>query len=140
MYLGVISLIVSIVSLCFSVYVFLKNKLYSNISIENQLFSNINNAVTTYHDQLSDDTVFQYDTSNLANSVKEGFRSSVDSVLSAYDFACMQYETTAIDESRFTALYLSDIKSFMEKDIFKAALNNPDKYKYLKEFIKRHQD
>ena len=54
------------------------------------------------------------------------------------NFACMQYETTAIDSNRFTALYLSDIKSFLKEDKFREMFEDSDKYTYLKKFIASH--
>ena len=138
MVLGVISLVVSIVSLCFSVYVFFKNKLYSNISVESQLFENINSAISAYYNKHSDYSVFNGGTDELSTSIKKEFYSSIDGVLSAYNFACIQYKIASINENRFAELYLSDIKSFIEKDNFKEMLNTPGKYGCLKDFIKSH--
>ncbi len=138
MYLSLISLIVSVVSLVFSVYVFLKNKLYSNIAVENQLFENINSAVSAYRENCSGYVIFQNEDDDLSTSFKAKFFSSIDGVLSTYNFACMQYETTAIDSNRFTALYLSDIKSFLKEDKFREMFEDSDKYTYLKKFIASH--
>lgn len=138
MNLGVISLVVSIVSLCFSIYVFFKNKLYSNVAVENQLFANIVSAVSEYYKKCSDRAVFKNQTGALPDSINEEFYSSIDGVLSAYNFACMQYETTAIRQNRFIELYLNDIKTFLKKDEFKEMLNSSDKYACLKQFVQSH--
>lgn len=138
MYLSLISLLVSVVSLAFSVYVFLKNKLYSNISIENQLFENINSAISAYRKTCSDYAVFQNGYDELSVTIKDDFLSAIDSVLSAYDFACMQYDTTGIDTNRFIDLYLSDIKTFLKENRFKEMFEGSSKYTYLKEFIASH--
>lgn len=132
----IISLIVSIFSLCFSMYVFFKNKLYSFATMENEIYKTVNSAVSEFHKAKEDYAVFENDQSSLGKTVKEKYKEAILSAFSSYDFCIMQYQRCHLPAEHFNSLYKQSILAFVKTPEHSSLLSLSDQYPYLKSFLR----
>lgn len=91
MILTIANIILALGSFFFSIYVFVKNKLYSKTSVEVSILNTISQANNDAAKNLENLSVFQHDPSPLGETIRQNATSSLDSVLLAYDYACSKY-------------------------------------------------
>ena len=134
--IDIISLVVSVFSLCFSIHVFFKNKLYSFATVENEIYKTVNSAVSELHKAKEDYAVFENDESALGKAEKEKYKETILSVFSAYDFCIMQYQKCQLPVEHFDSLYKQSILSFVKVPEYSDLLFASDQYPYLKVFLR----
>lgn len=116
------SLYVSAISLLFSVYVFFKNKLYSNSSQESLVFSNITNAKNDVSKAVESVSALYEDFTPLGNSVRYTLHDARLGLIQAYEFAGQQYFSGAINRWRFDQLYSSEIMDLWTDPVYRELL------------------
>jgi len=136
----IINLILATCSILFSVYVFLKNKLYSKSSVENAVYSNIATALTQLSAAASDYAVFKNDSGELAEQQRTNYFNAIASVLDAYNFACQQYYSRILNSASFANCYASKIEALFEDPIYQTELQKPNYYHYLHKYHQQNSN
>ena len=124
----------ALLSFAFSVYVFIKNKLYSKSGVETAILNSISQANADVAKSLENLSVFQDDSSDLGKTMKQNTIANFDSLLLAYDYACSKYYKKNIDTDWFEYTYTTQIDIIFDNPIYQDLLVNEKNYLYLRKF------
>lgn len=139
MILTIANIILALGSFSFSIYVFVKNKLYSKTSIEVSILNTISQANNDAAKNLENLSVFQHDPSPLGETIRQNATSSLDSVLLAYDYACSKYYKQAVASEWFRYTYTTRIRILFKTPIYQELLADESSYPYLRRFYSENQ-
>lgn len=139
MILSITNTILAVGSLFFSIYVFVKNKLYSKTSVEVSILNAISQATNDAAKSLENLSIFQHDPSPLGETIRQNATSSLDSVLLAYDYACSKYYKQAVSLEWFRSTYTTRIRILFKTPIYQELLADENSYPYLRRFYSENQ-
>lgn len=134
-----ISILLSLFAAGISLYVFFTNKLYSVAELENEIFSKVNTSLSELRSALEDYIAFKNDTTEMGVLHKNAYTEALKSVLSSYNYACMQYEKKLLDKKHFKNLYAAQINHLFSDARYTDFINDAEAYPYLNRFRQKNQ-
>lgn len=134
----IINTILAVGSFGFSVYVFVKNKLYSKTNVEIAVLNAISQAISAAAEHCDNLAVFKDDTSALGDSIRQNATSAFDGILLAYDYACAKYYEQSIRPEYFKTTYTSRIRELFLSPTYTQLLETKGNYPYLHRFYLEH--
>lgn len=131
-----VALFLSIVSLVFSVYVYIKNRLYSKISVEFELSNSIRKALSDLQDARYNFIGFSKmdDEPEMLEEANAAYKKSIENLYSAYNEACYHLFKGSIDNEYFEENYSSEIINLSTNEDY-ADIIKLEKYPSLQKFI-----